>query len=141
LATVVAGDTVTMGEIKERSGDALQSAAQSDWLERLARAGLVARGLVYVVVGFLAVQVALGDREERADKKGAMQAVVRQPLGKVLVLGLAIGFAGYALWRFVEAATGPPDEDDPRKAVVKRVHDVPRQCRPPPGPVGRDVGP
>jgi len=107
--------------MKDRSEDALQSAAESNWLERLARAGLVARGLVYVVVGFLAVQVASGDHQERADKKGALQVVVRQPLGKVLIVGLSIGFAGYALWQFVEAATGPSHEDNPRKAVGKRV--------------------
>lgn len=105
---------------------ALERTAQSDWLERLARAGLVARGFLYVVVALLAVQVATGDQEERADKQGALQAVVRQPLGKLLVLGMALGFAGYALWRFVEAAVGPPDEDDPRKALGKRVFQAAR---------------
>lgn len=115
------GARTQVGQIKDRSEGALQGAAESDWLQRLARGGLAARGLVYIVIGFLGVQVALGHKQERADKQGALQAVVRQPLGKVLVLGLAVGFAGYALWRFVEAATGPPNEDDARKAVVKRV--------------------
>ena len=108
-------------EVKERSQEALERAADSTWLERLARAGLVARGLLYVVVAVLAVHVAFGDRGARADKQGALQTVVRQPFGRVLVLLLAIGFAGYAVWRFVEAAVGPPDEDNPRKAVLKRV--------------------
>jgi len=115
------GARTQVDDLKQRSEVSLERAARSEWLERLARAGLVARGVVYVVVGLLAVQVARGDRQERADKQGAMQAVVRQPLGRILVLGLAIGFAGYALWRFVEAATGPQGEDDARKALVKRV--------------------
>jgi hypothetical protein len=115
------GARVQVEELKDRSEDALERAAESDWLERLARAGLVARGLLYLVVALLAVQVALGDREERADKQGALQAVVRQPFGKLLILALAVGFAGYALWRFVEAAVGPSDEDDPRKAMGKRI--------------------
>ncbi len=117
---------VQVDELKERSEDALERAAESSWLERLARAGLVARGLLYVVVALLAVQVARGEHGERADKQGALQAVVRQPFGKVLVLVLAIGFAGYALWRFVEAAVGPPDEDDPRKALGKRLFSAAR---------------
>lgn len=108
-------------EVRERSEDALERAADSTWLERLARAGLAARGLLYVVVAILAVQVARGHRDARADKQGALHTVVRQPLGKVLVLLLAVGFAGYAIWRFVEAAVGPRDEDDRRKANVKRV--------------------
>jgi hypothetical protein len=115
------GVDLDVDDVKERSQEALERASRSTWLERLARAGLVARGLLYVVVAALAVQVAWGHREARADKQGALQTVVRQPLGRVLVLLLAVGFIGYALWRFVEAAVGPPDEDDPRKAMFKRV--------------------
>lgn len=124
MVAVPVGHTLDMEasrhRLKERSEEALEDAADSDWLERLARAGLVARGLLYLVVAFLAVQVARGDNGERADKQGALEAVVRQPLGKLLVLGLAVGFAGYALWRFVEAAVGPSEKDDPRKAMAKR---------------------
>jgi hypothetical protein len=115
------GVDLDLDDVKERSEEALERAATSTWLERLARAGLVARGLLYVVVAALAVQVARGHSEARADKQGALQTVVRQPLGRVLVLLLAVGFLGYALWRFVEAAVGPADEDDPRKAMFKRV--------------------
>ncbi len=108
-------------ELKDGAHDALERASRSTWLERLARAGLVARGLLYGVVAVLAVRVAQGHQEVHPDKQGALQTVVRQPLGRVLVLLLAIGFAGYALWRFVEAAVGPPDEPDGRKAKFKRV--------------------
>ena len=108
-------------EAKDRAQDALEDAAESTWLERLARAGLAARGLLYVVVAILAIQVARGHEGAPPDKQGALQTVVRQPFGRLLVLLLAAGFAGYAIWRFVEAAVGPPDEDDPRKAAFKRV--------------------
>ena len=110
-----------MEEVIERAEEAVEEAAESTWLERLARAGLAARGLLYVVVAILAVKVATGHDETRADKQGALQAVLRQPFGRVLVLGLAVGFAGYAMWRFVEAAVGPPDEPDARKAMFKRI--------------------
>jgi hypothetical protein len=115
------GARVQLEEARDRSHVALEQAADSTWLERLARAGLVARGLVYVVVAVLALQVARGHSNTRADKQGALHTVVRQPLGKVLVLLLAVGFAGYALWRFIDAAVGPSDEDDARKAALKRV--------------------
>ena len=115
------GVRMEVEEAKDKAEDALEDAAESTWLERLARAGLAARGLLYLVVAVLAVQIARGHRDARADKQGALQAVVRQPFGRVLVLLLAVGFAGYAIWRFVEAAVGPPDEDDPRKAIFKRV--------------------
>jgi hypothetical protein len=115
------GAHIDVEEAKDKVEDALEDAAESTWLERLARAGLAARGLLYVVVAVLAIQVARGHKDARADKQGALQAVVRQPFGRILVLLLAVGFAGYAIWRFVEAAVGPRDEDDPRKAMFKRV--------------------
>jgi hypothetical protein len=126
LARVPVGHTEDMGArvqaeaVRERSHDALERAADSTWLERLARAGLVARGLLYLVVAVLALQVAQGHSDKRADKQGALQTVVHQPLGRVLVLLLAVGFAGYAIWRLVAAALGP-DDDDRRKAMMKRV--------------------
>ncbi|MEO6121161.1 MAG: DUF1206 domain-containing protein [Acidimicrobiales bacterium] len=101
--------------------EALADAADSTWLEGMARWGLAVRGVLYLFVAILAVRLAQGNGGGRADKQGALQAVVRQPFGKVVLIGLAGGFAGYALWRFVEAAAGPPNEDDARKAVVKRV--------------------
>ena len=105
----------------EQAEDVAGDVAEHDWFKRLARFGMVARGFLYLVVALLALRIATGDFDERADKQGAMQAVVRQPLGKVLVACLAVGFAGYMLWRLVEAVIGPRDEDDPRKAVFKRL--------------------
>lgn len=122
------GARLEMEEVKDRSQDALERAAGSVWLERMARTGLVARGLLYIVVAVLAVQVAQGNGSAQPDKQGALQSVVRQPMGRLLVLLLAVGFAGYAVWRFMEAAVGPPDEDDPRKAVVKRIGYAARGC-------------
>ncbi|MGI9023764.1 MAG: DUF1206 domain-containing protein [Acidimicrobiales bacterium] len=110
-----------MPDVKERSQNAAERASQSTWLEGLARAGLATRGVLYLVVAALAVQVARGEGDERADKQGVLQAVVRQPLGRVLLLVMAIGLGGYALWRFVEAIVGPDDDDGSTKAKLKRV--------------------
>jgi hypothetical protein len=115
------GAGVDLEDVKDRSTDALEKAADSTWLDRLARAGLVARGLLYLVVAALGVQIARGHSDTRADKQGALHAVVREPFGKVLVLLLAVGFGGYAVWRFVQAAVGPGGDDDARTAALKRV--------------------
>jgi len=107
-------------DAKDRSKDAIETAAGSTWLARLARWGLAVRGGLYLVVALLALRVAMGDRSERPDKEGALGAVANQPLGRLLLVVAAIGFAGYALWRFTEAVVGPPEEDDGRKASAKR---------------------
>ncbi len=105
----------------ERPEDVADKVADNEWFERLARWGLAVRGAMYLLIALLAVRVASGVAGERADKQGALQAVVRQPLGKVLVAALAVGFAGYAAWRLLAAVRGPTGEDDRRKAAFKRI--------------------
>ncbi len=73
-----------------------------DWA---ARAGLTARGLVYLLIGILAALVARGQNKE-VDQKGALQQVLAEPYGGWAVGLLALGFACYALWRLSEAAFG-----------------------------------
>ncbi|HEY1641748.1 MAG TPA: DUF1206 domain-containing protein [Streptosporangiaceae bacterium] len=72
----------------------------------LARAGLTARGIIYLLIGFVAIEVAIGHGRHEADQSGALNLLARQPFGLVLLWLLAIGFAAYALWRLSEAAFG-----------------------------------
>lgn len=103
---------------------AARQAKDSKPVEALARLGLAARGLVYVVIGLLAVQVAVGKGGE-ADRNGALGAIRKQPFGEVLLVVLAIGFAGYAAWRLLEAAVGHQDDEGGKK-VVKRLGSLAR---------------
>jgi hypothetical protein len=104
-----------VGEAKQ----AAKKAHNSDAVEWLARLGLVSRGVIWLTVGLLAAQVALGDNE-RADKDGALAAIKDKPLGELLLVVLAVGFLGYAAWRLLEGAVGNRDEDDDRKRWAKR---------------------
>ena len=76
----------------------------------LARAGLIARGVIYILVGWVAVLVALGQSSRAPDQQGALQLLAGKPYGLVSLWLLAIGFAGYALWRLGEAAFGVSGE-------------------------------
>ncbi|GAA0279047.1 DUF1206 domain-containing protein [Actinomadura nitritigenes] len=82
------------------------------------RSGLVARGVLYLLIGWLAVQIGLGDGGREADKQGALQTVADRPGGTAMLWLLAAGFAGLALWRFSEAAFGQPTADG-RKATKR----------------------
>lgn len=77
-----------------------------NWAETAGRAGLVARGAIYLLVGLLAVQLALGQRSEQTDQRGALAEVADKPFGKVLLVALAVGFGAYALWRVARSIWG-----------------------------------
>ena len=86
-----------------------------------ARFGIAARGVVYVVIGFLAIKVALGAGGKAADQQGAMAAIAKQPAGTVMLALVAIGLLGYASWRLLRAALGGTRGQDDLKDRVDGV--------------------
>ena len=86
-----------------------KSAAASDGeqlLAKLARTGLVARGVVYGVIGALSIGLATGAGGKTTSQTGALKTIAHQPLGTVALIALTIGLAGYAAWRLVEGVSG-----------------------------------
>jgi hypothetical protein len=74
-----------------------------DWFELLARAGLVAKGCSYALVGVLAIGVALGLGGHATSRQGALHELAGTAFGKLVLVALAAGFAAYALWRVLQA--------------------------------------
>jgi hypothetical protein len=86
---------------------------RSRGFELLARAGFVARGVVYGVIGILAIKLAIGAGGKTTNQSGALKTIAHQPFGKVLLIFVAIGLAGYSLWRLLHALLGHgPDTSD-----------------------------
>ncbi|WP_442816325.1 DUF1206 domain-containing protein [Streptomyces sp. NBC_01233] len=94
--------------------------------EVVARCGLVARGVLYVLVGVLAVRVAFGEGGQEADRSGALQELVHKPLGGFLVWAVGVGFVCMMLWRLSEAVFGAagPDGDKASKRLASAARTV-----------------
>ena len=99
---------------------------ESPGLELWSRVGLASRGFLHLVVAALALRVATGDFDEKADARGALETVAEQPFGRVLVLAAAAGFAGYAAWRFVQAVFDPEGKGTDAAGLAKRASYVAR---------------
>jgi hypothetical protein len=82
------------------------------WAGRL---GLVAKGVPYLLIAWLALDVAFGGRRTTADRQGALRAVAQHGAGKAVIVALVCGFAGYALWRFAEAFLNRNDDKWPKR--------------------------
>lgn len=98
-------------------------AAAHPWMEKFARLGYAAKGIVYFVVGLLATQAALTTGGKTTDTVGALATIVNQPFGKFLLVLTAIGLVGYVLWRIIQAVFDPDrsDQETSAKRMVQRI--------------------
>lgn len=100
--------------------DAAERAHESDWLDLAVKAGLVAYGVVHLLIGWLAVQLALGDRAGSASSSGAIHELAQKPLGAGLVWAVAVGMVLLVVWRLLEAAFDFEHEQDATKRWRRR---------------------
>jgi hypothetical protein len=91
---------------------------RGDWKETLGRVGLVGKGVVFAIVGILAIQLATGD-QENASQQGAIQWVAEQPFGKFLLVALTAALFALAAWRLLDAWMGDPVEGSEASDRVK----------------------
>ena len=90
-------------------------------IERVARFGYGARGLVYCIIGGLAVLAAIGRGGRAGDSESALRWVLAGPFGVVLVGLIAAGLLGFAVWRFIESVTDADRRGTSLKGVVVRL--------------------
>ncbi|MGY1636606.1 DUF1206 domain-containing protein [Geodermatophilus sp. SYSU D00742] len=112
------------GTIGSAAG-AADRAGNSDALEHLARVGLIAYGVVHLLIAWLALQLAWGGGSgESADQSGALATLAEQPLGRPLLWVLAIGLVALAVWQAAEVLRwrgGLSATGDARKKAVKKI--------------------
>lgn len=93
------------------------------WVKRLARFGLAAKGIVYLLSGLLALLGALsigGQKGKAVDKSGVFSFVYEQPMGKVLLGVIAIGLLCYAVWRIIQGIKDTERKGSDLKGLAKR---------------------
>ena len=100
------------------------SPGHGDWKETLGRVGLAGKGVLFAVIGLLAIQLAMGDASD-ASQSGAIEWVGSQPFGKFLLVALTVALFSLAAWRLLDAVVGDPVEGseatDRAKYAVKGV--------------------
>lgn len=107
-------------EIQARSAG--RHPTHSTAFEALTRIGFVARGIIYGIIGGLAIQVATHTTPNRpTNQKGALETIEKQPLGHWLLIVVAAGLGAYALWRFVQAYVGHGPEGGGDQSTFGRI--------------------
>lgn len=109
-----AGDVTAQAQRIGRKTD------DSKALDHAVRVGLVAYGIVHLLIAWVALQLAFGDRSGNASSKGALSQMAQTPFGGVLMYVVAAGFAALVGWQLIETVAGHRDEEG-KKRVFKRI--------------------
>jgi len=97
-----------------------QTEAAHPWIEGLGRFGYAAKGIVYVIIGGLALQTALGQGGETTDQTGALTQIAEYPFGKFALAVMVVGLFGYALWQLARAVFDTDNHGSEAKGLLAR---------------------
>src|SRR5216684_5035067 len=95
--------------------------ATGTWMSRLARLGYATKGVVYLIIGGLAAQLAIGHGGSTTDQYGALHTIYSQPFGKFLLAIVALGLLGFAVWCFIQALFDTEGKGRDAKGIIARI--------------------
>jgi hypothetical protein len=112
---------VRVPEKAQRAELTAHNAATSQWVTMLARLGYAMKGVVYLVIGILAVELAAGKGGAATDQRGAIHVIYDQPFGRFLLVVVAIGLIAFTLWCFIQALLDTEGKGKKAKGILARV--------------------
>ncbi|MDQ8188291.1 DUF1206 domain-containing protein [Pelagicoccus sp. SDUM812002] len=113
----------TLSSTASRSSESLKQNQSNDaptWLVTLAKAGYAARGVIYLLIGSLALLKAMGEGGKSTDSKGALEKVLEAPGGVAILWIIAAGLIGYSTWRFVQSILDADNHGTDGKGILIR---------------------
>ncbi|MEO8391616.1 MAG: DUF1206 domain-containing protein [Chloroflexota bacterium] len=111
----------TANNLRHEGTQAAREASTSPLMETLMRLGYIVRGLVYGMIGLLALQVAMNRGGSLTDTQGAIVALGQTPVGVALLYAILVGLIGYGLWGLIRAIFDPLHKGTDAKGIAERI--------------------
>jgi hypothetical protein len=102
----------------------MRARSAEPWIERLARVGYAGKGCVYVAMGFLTTLAGLHRGGGAADRRDALRFIAGMPLGRALLVVIAAGVVGYAVWRVLSGVTDSDRVGSDPKGLILRAGSI-----------------
>lgn len=111
----------TVGEKIEKTVEAAEEVVRKPWVKRLARLGFYTKGFLFIVIGALAVMVAVGQKGgELADPTGALERIAQLDFGKVLLIIFVVGAIGHGAWNILRGLADVDNAGKNWKGIIIR---------------------
>jgi len=110
-----------MRQAKQGATRQSNRAVHHPWYAAVARTGFAAKGVVYVIIGVLALEAAIHAGGTTTDQRGALLTLYAQPFGKFLLIIVTLGLLAYAVTSFVNAILDPERQGHDAKNTLKRI--------------------
>lgn len=98
-----------------------QEVRTSQWYGVAITVGLIAYGVVYLLIAWIALQLAWGKSSEEASQQGALQELAGKPFGGVLLWIVAIGLFALVIWRALDIVYGDLDLSQTASSVGRAI--------------------
>ena len=110
------------GDVSVRAQQIGRKTDGSKAFDHAVRVGLVAYGVVHLLIAWVAIQLAFGDGQGSASSDGALSTMAKTPVGGVLLYVVAAGFAALVIWQLTEAIAGDRDAEGKKKLFKRLGH-------------------
>jgi len=113
--------TKTIRKIEKNRKNVVHNDTFNSMAEIMARLGYGVRGLIYFIMGLLALLISLGSVGNTTDQQGTIATIGKQPGGRILLWLVLLGLISYSLWALIEAVLNPLYKNNDKKGIAKRV--------------------
>ena len=109
-------------ETVEQAVEAAEETVRHPYIKKLARFGFYTKGVLFIVIGILAILLAIGlEGGKLADPTGAMATIAQKPYGKFLLIVFVVGAIGHGIWNILRGAADVDDAGKDWKGIIKRI--------------------
>jgi hypothetical protein len=106
-----------MADVSDQAEQLGREAQSSEWMDRAVQIGMVAYGVVFLTIAWLAIQLSFGNHSGSASRNGALKQLAHQPFGKFVVWVVAIGMFLLVIWKLLEAFVDFQNEDGAKQWI------------------------
>jgi hypothetical protein len=110
-----------MANVEAHAKRGYNSIRRSGWIQPLTRIGFLCKGIVYILLGTMAIMYAFNAGGETTDQRGVIRVIAGQPLGTIALIIIVIGLLAYAGWRFICAFSDAERDGKDVKGLGARV--------------------